>query len=114
MSNKKTSEAKCSSSDKFSAVVETASMDAAALSGWCREHGVHPDQLAAWRSACAQANDSQVAHQKNLKKRCKDDRQKIAVLERELRRKEKALAEASALLVLRKKVQAIWGASGGE
>jgi hypothetical protein len=36
------------------------------------------------------------------KKKCQD-------LEKELRRKEKALAEAAALLVLRKKAQAIWG-----
>jgi hypothetical protein len=30
-------------------------------------------------------------------------------LERELRRKDEALAETAALLVLKKKVQAIWG-----
>jgi transposase len=30
-------------------------------------------------------------------------------LEQELRRKERALAETAALLVLRKKAQAIWG-----
>jgi hypothetical protein len=35
-------------------------------------------------------------------------------LERELQRKEKALAEAAALLVLRKKLNAIWGESGDE
>jgi hypothetical protein len=33
----------------------------------------------------------------------------VRELERELRRKEKALAEAAALLVLRKKAAAIWG-----
>ena len=32
-------------------------------------------------------------------------------LEKELQRKEKALAEAAALLVLRKKLEAIWGES---
>jgi hypothetical protein len=40
----------------------------------------------------------------------KDPQQKrIAALERELRRKEAALAEAAALLVLKKKADAIWG-----
>ena len=34
---------------------------------------------------------------------------RIKELERELRRKDKALAETAALLVLKKKVQAIWG-----
>jgi len=39
----------------------------------------------------------------------KDDKRRIQQLEKELQRKEKALAEAAALLILRKKVQAIWG-----
>ena len=39
----------------------------------------------------------------------KDDKRRIQRLEKELQRKEKALAEAAALLILRKKVQAIWG-----
>jgi hypothetical protein len=39
----------------------------------------------------------------------KDDKKRIQQLEKELQRKEKALAEAAALLILRKKVQAIWG-----
>ncbi len=43
-----------------------------------------------------------------------DDRKRIQQLERELRRKEKALADAAALLVLRKKVTAIWGPADGE
>lgn len=42
----------------------------------------------------------------------KDERQRIKALERDLARKDKALAEAAALLVLRKKAAAIWG--GGE
>ena len=35
--------------------------------------------------------------------------QRIKQLERELRRKEAALAETAALLVLRKKAEALWG-----
>jgi len=35
--------------------------------------------------------------------------QRIQALERELRRKDAALAETAALLVLKKKVRAIWG-----
>ncbi|MEI2420412.1 hypothetical protein V6O07_09065 [Arthrospira platensis SPKY2] len=37
------------------------------------------------------------------------DRMKLQELEREVRRKDKALAETAALLVLQKKLQAIWG-----
>jgi Skp family chaperone for outer membrane proteins len=49
-----------------------------------------------------QANIKLKSEQKGHRKRIKD-------LEKELQRKEKALAEAAALLVLQKKVQAIWG-----
>jgi hypothetical protein len=37
------------------------------------------------------------------------DKKRIAELERELRRKDKALAETAAILVLRKKMNAFWG-----
>ena len=62
-----------------------------------------------WRQACENANDwdRQVANK--LKASQKDDKKRIKHLERELKRKEKALAEVAALLVLQKKVQAIWG-----
>ena len=67
-----------------------------------------------WRQACENANDwdRQVANK--LKASQKDDQKRIKHLERELKRKEKALAEVAALLVLQKKVQAIWGDPEGE
>ncbi len=49
-----------------------------------------------------------------LKESRKADEKRIKALERELKRKEKALAETAALLVLRKKAQAIWGDGGEE
>jgi len=45
------------SRDKFAAVVETASMNAEALSEHCRVRGLYPEQIATWRAACEQAND---------------------------------------------------------
>ena len=62
-----------------------------------------------WRRACESANDWDRENNLRLKTEKKADRQRIRQLERELRRKEKALAEAAALLVLQKKAQAIWG-----
>ncbi|WP_420023571.1 hypothetical protein ACN9JG_04200 [Cereibacter azotoformans] len=44
----------------------------------------------------------------------RDDKKRIQQLERELARKEKALAEAAALMILRKKVEAIWDRREGE
>ncbi len=97
------------SADKFSAVVETAAMNEAALSAYCRERGLYPEQIRTWREACELANDWDRSQNKLLKQFRKKDEKQINELKRELRRKEKALAETAALLVLRKKAQAIWG-----
>ena len=43
--------------DKFAAVVETASMNEAELSAYCRERGLYAEQIREWRKACEQAND---------------------------------------------------------
>jgi hypothetical protein len=96
-------------SDKFAAVVETAALNEAELSAYCRQRGLYPEQIRAWRLACEQANDWDRSQTQRLKDARKVDERRIQELERELRIKEKALAETAALLVLRKKAQAIWG-----
>ncbi len=100
--------------DKFAAVVETAAMNEAQLSTYCREKGLYPEQVRQWRDACEQANDWDRTQNRRLKQTRKADEIRIKELERELRQKEKALAETAALLVLRKKAQAIWGDGGDE
>ena len=98
-----------SSRDKFAAVIETAAMNAADLSEYCRRRGLFAEQITAWRLACEQANDWDRASSVRLSQATKDEKKRITALERDLQRKEKALAEAAALLVLRKKAEAIWG-----
>jgi transposase len=89
------------------AVVTTAAMDEEGKSAWCRAHGVYPQELTAWRAAATQAlAEPEEARASPLQTR--QDRRRIKDLERELRRKEKALAETAALLVLSKKVEAIF------
>ena len=100
--------------DKFAAVVETASLNEAELSVYCRERGLYPEQIRQWREACEQANDWDRNQNKRLKEARKADEKRIKDLERDLGRKDKALAETAALLVLRKKAQAIWGDSEDE
>ena len=95
--------------DKFAAVVETASMNEAELSGYCRERGLYVEQISEWREACELANDWDRNQNKRLKDIRKADEKRIKELELDLNRKDKALAETAALLVLRKKAQAIWG-----
>lgn len=95
--------------DKFAAVVETASLNEAELSVYCRQRGLYPAQIRQWREACEQANDWDRRQNQRMKEARRADGKRIKDLERELGRKEKALAETAALLVLRKKAQAIWG-----
>lgn len=97
-----------SSADKFAAVLETAAMNSVDLAEYCRKRGLYPEQIAAWRTACEQANDWDRARSAQLTQATKEERKRVKALESELARKEKALAEAAALLVLRKKMAAIW------
>jgi transposase-like protein len=91
---------------RLEAVLTTAAMDEAAKSAWCREHGVYPQELEDWKAAATQALAS--PGELGTPKSTKEERRRIKELERELRRKDKALAEAAALLVLSKKLSAIF------
>jgi len=96
------------SRDKFAVVMETAAMNQTEIAAYCREKGIFVEQLTQWRAACEQANDWSQASEKELKSATKADRKKVAELEKELVRKEKALAEAAALLILRKKFNTLF------
>lgn len=98
-----------SSEDKFLIVLETARMNQAELAEYCREKGLYVEQIEAWRDACVNANGSVANESKRLKKDLSESKKQVTKLNRELKRKEAALAETAALLVLRKKAQAIWG-----
>ena len=89
-------------------------MNEAELAEYCRRKGLYVEQIAAWRKACLQANSNRAAQAKEQREQGKKDRKQIKKLERELHRKEKALAEAAALLVLQKKAQTIWGEAEDE
>lgn len=100
--------------DKFAAVVESASLNEEQTAAYCRRKGLYPHHLEQWRNACENANDWDRQANKKLKARQRAQQHRIKQLEKELRRKEKALAESAALLVLQKKVQAIWEDPGDE
>ena len=96
-----------SAAGRLEAVITVAAMDEAGKNAWCREHGVFPSELDNWRlsatTALAEPEDVRASPQAT-----RADRKRIKELERELLRKDKALAEAAALLVLSKKVAAIF------
>jgi transposase len=103
-----------SSSDKFAVVLESAALNEAELAEYCRKKGLFSEQISAWKQACMGANATAAEQAKAFKEQSKKDKQRIKGLETDLRRKEKALAETAALLVLRKKANAIWGESEDE
>lgn len=104
---KKRSE-KYSSAQKFAIVVGSASLNEAELAEYCRKQGLYPEQAKAWRAQAEQAMASGVVSAKELRAALTIEKKRNRALERELRRKESALAETAALLTLRKKAAAIW------
>lgn len=94
---------------KFAVVVETAGLNESELSEYCRQKGLYPEQVKAWRSACVSGTQSDVERRKQEREEIKRYKKQIKQLERELNRKDKALAETAALLALRKKLDALWG-----
>lgn len=87
--------------EKLALVLEAAALNDEQLGEFLRQRGLYSAQLTEWKAQAltglrpARPDTSQA--------------KKIAALERELKRKDKALAETAALLVLKKKVQEIWG-----
>jgi hypothetical protein len=92
---------------RFDAVLSTASMDEMSKSAWCRANGVYAQELDAWRQS-ATAALAEPAAPRASPQQTQQDRRRIKELERELLRKERALAETAALLVLSKKVAVIF------
>ena len=92
---------------RLEAVITTAAMSEAGKNAWCREHGVYPAELDKWRGSCTSAladpEDARASPQAT-----RADRKRIKELERDLLRKDRALAETAALLVLSKKLEAIF------
>jgi transposase len=103
-----------STQDKFSVVLQTATMSEAELSEYCRKKGLFAEQIAAWKENCLQGNASATKQSEADWQQARLARDEVKLLKRELRRKDKALAESAALLVLRKKMHAIWGEDEAE
>lgn len=98
-----------SSREKFLIVLETYTMSEIELSKYCREKGLYVEDIKKWRISCISANDTESTDTKVLRQDLQDEKKRCKSLEKELLRKEKALAETAALLVLRKKLGAILG-----
>ena len=109
MPGKKKKAESWSSEEKFEVVVQTYTMNEAEISEYCRKRGLYPEQIASWRQTCKKANARAGELEKSQRNVAREEKKKVKDLTRELRRKEKALAEAAALLILKKKANALWG-----
>ena len=93
-----------SAQEQLAALRETHGMSTEEVQAWCRERGLFAHHLTSWEAAfCAGAKEP--APSARELRTLKDE---LAKLKREVGRKDKALAEAAALLVLQKKFRALW------
>jgi transposase-like protein len=98
-----------SAEEKFRIVLAAAAIAEAELGPFLRREGLHEEDLGRFRD---EVRNAAVAGLTASKKPRSDEQKRIKDLERELKRKEAALAETAALLVLRKKAGALWGGEG--
>ena len=94
--------------EKLEAILETSTLSAENLNSYCRRNGIYKHHIEQWKADMASMNINNAD-----KKEVRVLREENKKLKKELRRKDKALAETAALLVLQKKVAEIWG-SGDE
>lgn len=97
-----------SAAEKVRIVMAAAALGPDELGAFLRREGVHEAELEQWRVAVVDAATSGLEGKAERSTRGADTK-KIRELERQIRRKDKALAETAALLVLQKKVHEIWG-----
>jgi len=92
---------------RFQALIDASKLDGSQLGAFLRTEGLHEAQLAEWRAAATQALGAP-----RRAERAKGSPKELRALRQELDRKNKALAETAALLVLQGKARALWGEEG--
>ena len=103
-----------SASQKLSIIIETSSLNEQDLSEYCRKNGLFTSDIDSWKADFIKSAKNQSSSSKEDRAQLKQLRTDNKSLKKELHRKEKALAEAAALLVLRKKWDALWEESEDE
>lgn len=88
---------------RFQALMTSHGLEAEVLNAFCREQGLFAHHLDAWKQ-----DFIKTTHRPDQEPSSKSLRDEVKQLKKDLNRKEKALAEAAALLILQKKFQAFW------
>ena len=97
-----------SAPQRLLALHESHALSGPALHAWCREKGLFEHQLQQWSQDFCAAGADNALPQHQATKALRELQANHEQLQREMRRKDRALAEAAALLVLQKKFQALW------
>ncbi len=92
---------------KLAVVIDAAALNVEQLSEYCRSRGLYPEQVEQWRAAAVAGQTKALSAKEREEFRAL--KAELKKTKKELARKEKALAEAAALMVLRKKAQAAFG-----
>ena len=93
--------------DRFNAVAACHSLNELQKNEYCRQQGIYPHHVEQWKQDFIQG--SSCPEKPVTRAEVKDLKNKNKQLQKELNRKDKALAETASLLVLQKKVNEIWG-----
>lgn len=96
--------------ERFNMLLETANLTEEAQGAYCRQKGIYQHQLTQWQEAFMKPK-TEINHSKELAE-LKTLRAENQALKKELNRKDRALAETSALLILKKKASLLWGEFG--
>ena len=99
---------------KLAVVIETAGLNEHERSAYCREKGLYVEQITRWQAQAAEGCQGSGNSSESQKQTIRALKQQARTAEKEIRRKEKALAEAAALLVLKKKAQVLWDDDEGD
>lgn len=105
--NKKLNRKAMTSINKFHIVLETYTLSEHDLGKYCRENGLYIGEVKKWRKDLESSLDKEPIAVKEIKEELLVEKRKTKELTKELNRKDKALAEAAALMVLQKKFQAL-------
>lgn len=100
-----------SAAEKLQAVIESAALTEEDLGRYCRQNGLFASQLTQWKQDMMRNPSEQAPALKAENRALKEELKQV---KRELARKEKALAEAAALLILKKKAQAMFGSDADD
>ena len=90
--------------EQLVALHETHGLSGESLNAWCREKGLFAHHLSSWKAAFCSEIKTGALGARDLR----ELRDENGQLKREIVRKDKALAEAAALLILQKKFRALW------